>query len=274
MDKGFKETPYKDDLSVLKCFVKHLDNCADGWRSAQDYRYDAPYTVLFQGSGTGKSRILHQLAQHRFVLYLCFHENFSLGVPPTTKHIRDFFLKQKRNNMINIVAFFYSCIEFLDGKSIEDWNNQLRSDNFEYNTINNTISLVALHLSKTAKTKAKLIFAFDESQSLLGRLTVRKSTPFIQTRRALRCLSLGIFAIFADITSNLSDFVPLVSLDPPKVFAIFANTIPDLPGFGLKELFALGQSLWGAVLNSDAKIKELLELAEQKLLGRGITIDD
>ncbi|CAI2187079.1 3041_t:CDS:2, partial [Funneliformis geosporum] len=42
----------------------------------------------------------------------------------------------------------------------------------------------------------------------------------------------------------------------------------------LQELFALGRPLWGAALNNDANIKDLLKLAEQKLLGGGITVDN
>ncbi|KAG9285668.1 hypothetical protein G9A89_002232 [Geosiphon pyriformis] len=49
-----------------------------------------------------------------------------------------------------------------------------------------------------------------------------------------------------------------------------------LQNFGkrLQELFSLGRPLWGAALNSGAYIKDLLQLAEQKLLGGGITVDN
>ncbi|CAI2200234.1 2559_t:CDS:1, partial [Funneliformis geosporum] len=244
MKKAFEQTPYKDDLGVLQHFEKHIDDCADKWKSAQHDVYYAPYTVLFQGSGTGKSRLLYQLAQNRFVLYLCLRERSSSGVPPATQLFCNYFLIEKGNAMVNAVAFFYSCVEFLDGKTIEDWNRQQHSNKFESDIITRALYLVEnwkdslsqllnqeaverfctnefagvwskveTRLSNTVKTKAKLVFAFDESRSLL-QISPGENTQFINIRRALRCLPSGIFAIFADTISNLTNFAPSASLDP------------------------------------------------------------
>lgn len=325
MKKAFEQTPYKDDLGVLQHFEKHIDDCADKWKGAQHDVYYAPYTVLFQGSGTGKSRLLYQLAQNRFVLYLCFRERSSSGVPPATELFRNYFLIGKGNAMVNAAAFFYSCVEFLDGKSIEDWNRQQQSDKFESDIITRASHLVEqwkdslnqvenqeamewfctkeiagvwrkveTYLSNTVKTKAKLVFAFDESRSLLqiSSLPPGENTQFIHIRRALRCLPSGIFAIFADTISNLTNFAPSASLDPSARLYLLQNEL--FPPFyfmatfdlftktnsssnqllSLQELFSLGRPLWGAALNNDANIKELLKLAEQKLLGGGITVDN
>ncbi|KAG9286641.1 hypothetical protein G9A89_007768 [Geosiphon pyriformis] len=288
------EQKYKDDLGVLQLFEKHIDDCAHEWETAQDLIYYALYSVLFQGSGTGKSRLLHQLAQDRFVIYLCFRANSSSGVPPATPTVRNFFLYQEENEMVYIAAFFCSCIEFLDGKSIEDWKNQQRDPEFEKKIINKANSLVTSwkegsielnlmdetscankiaevwkkvepHLSKIVNKKAKLVFAFDESRTLLG--TLGQSKAFIHTRRALRCLPSGVFAIFADTISNLADFAPLASLDPSA--RLYLNKNKLFPPF-----YFMGRPLWGAALRSAAKLNELMKLARQKLLGGGITVYD
>ncbi|CAG8652587.1 7591_t:CDS:2, partial [Paraglomus occultum] len=74
MKKAFEQTPHIDDLGLLQHFEKHIDDCAAEWTEAQHDVYYAPYTVLFQGSGTGKTRLLHQLAQNCF-LYTCAFVN-------------------------------------------------------------------------------------------------------------------------------------------------------------------------------------------------------
>ena len=106
MKKASEQTPYIDDLGILQHFEKHIDDCAGKWTEAQHDVYYAPYTVLFQGSGTGKTRLLHQLAQTHFLLYLCFCEPTSSGLPPATDH----FCMTKGNAIVNAVAFFYVCI--------------------------------------------------------------------------------------------------------------------------------------------------------------------
>ncbi|KAG9302352.1 hypothetical protein G9A89_011778 [Geosiphon pyriformis] len=321
------EQKYKDDLGVLQLFEKHIDDCAHEWETAQDLIYYAPYSVLFQGSGTGKSRLLHQLAQDRFVIYLCFRANSSSGVPPATPTVRNFFLYQEENEMVYIAAFFCSCIEFLDGKSIEDWKNQQRDPEFEKKIINKANSLVTSwkegsielnlmdetscankiaevwkkvepHLSKIVNKKAKLVFAFDESRTLLG--TLGQSKAFIHTRRALRCLPSGVFAIFADTISNLADFAPLASLDPSArlylnknklfppfyfmgTFDLFSQTNSDSEQLlKLEELFALGRPLWGAALRNskeeqNCRVIEIIKgnsTSKSKLNEYGFNVQD
>ncbi|CAG8605117.1 185_t:CDS:2 [Paraglomus occultum] len=116
------------------------------------------------------------------------------------------------------VAFFYVCIEYIGKLTIEDWNRRQHSEKFESDIVNKVKALklvedwerisnelnqmrdhedveqfctrkvaslwskVEPKLLNTVKTKAKLIFAFDESWSLLQRPSSRETAQiFPQT---------------------------------------------------------------------------------------------
>ncbi|CAG8854769.1 20013_t:CDS:1, partial [Gigaspora margarita] len=144
----------------------------------------------------------------------------------------------------------------------------------------------------------KYLFAFDEARTLIskndGIKSVGKNSLFYYIRRALILLpkEAGIFAIFTDTHSNISNFSPVSYLDPSKRvaeegFILFEpfyllDTVDMNVNFKkvmtLKEsadphhFFQYGRPLWGALLmpSSDTKGMEsehIIELAMDKLIG-------
>lgn len=75
--KAFSDE-YKDDCSCLKTFTNFVDSCAAGWDRSI---YLAPCTSLMQSSGTGKSRLLKEFANDRYVIYCCVRTKGSSDIP-------------------------------------------------------------------------------------------------------------------------------------------------------------------------------------------------
>jgi len=320
MKSAFHDIEYHNCHNVLNTFKNHLNNCASNWHGAYYSEFYAPYIVFFQSSGTGKSKLLQQLSNNHYVLYLCLHVSPSSGIPQATKYACKFLLQKSENIMVRTVAFLCACIELLDNKSIQEWNDMQKTDKFgevveekagEYaeklNKLSKDLKFQDLerlciseikriwlekseHVSVFVKSKAKLVFIFDEARSLLKNdldSLDQKDYRFLNFRRALRCLPENIFTIIADTLSTLSNFQPVSSLDPSsrvqrhayKLFSPF-YLIPTFDLFKkensqlwtLKDLFSTGRPLWGAALSKGIEIPDLICLAQQKLIG-GITKD-
>jgi hypothetical protein len=114
--KAFSEK-YEDDRSCLKTFTDFIDTCAAGWRSASHL---APYTCLVQSSGAGKSRLVKEFANKRYVIYCCVRETGSSGVPARSSiadvlvpaSIKGDRLERSRGFLL-YAGFFCACMDQL-----------------------------------------------------------------------------------------------------------------------------------------------------------------
>lgn len=116
--KAFSD-PYKDERSCVQTFTEFVDKCAVGWDRAI---YIAPYTSLVQSSGTGKSRLLKEFANKRYVIYCCVRSKESSGIPARS-WIADKLLpapgvvvdeeKDRRKCSFLYASFICACIDHL-----------------------------------------------------------------------------------------------------------------------------------------------------------------
>ncbi|CAJ0637020.1 7278_t:CDS:2, partial [Entrophospora sp. SA101] len=140
------------------------------------------------------------------------------------------------------------------------------------------------NLSFQPNLKLKLVFSFDEACSLL--VKSGQDMPFLLLRRVLQCLPNGIFVVFTDTLSELSNFSPAIVddhsqrvhhedlklFDPFYLFDFIdvfnqhtSEEIDETTNY--TKLFFFGRPLWGAYLKSKMDVKDLIMIAQQKLLG-------
>ncbi|CAG8855418.1 18557_t:CDS:1, partial [Gigaspora margarita] len=141
----------------------------------------------------------------------------------------------------------------------------------------------------------KCLFAFDEARTLVNQ-KAEGETLFYYVRRALKLLpkNVGIFAIFTDTHSYISNFSPVYYLDPSKRVAeegsqlfkpfylldtVDINVdrefryVPTLEeSEDPQHFFQYGRPLWGALLSPSDEVEgfkpeRVIELAIDKLIG-------
>ncbi|CAG8701567.1 9788_t:CDS:1, partial [Ambispora gerdemannii] len=104
--------PREDYVDV---FFRHLEQCTIEWTPEKFY---APYISLVQASGTGKSRLLRELAFEKDVLvvYICLRDSITRGYP-NRSIIADVITKKDTSEtyyLTFLLALFDVCSKFLD----------------------------------------------------------------------------------------------------------------------------------------------------------------
>ena len=72
---------FVDVNGVMNEFEQHIKYCLDTCNKDPVY---APYFALIQSSGYGKSRLIAELAQNTYVIYICLHPSNAHGYPLRT----------------------------------------------------------------------------------------------------------------------------------------------------------------------------------------------
>ncbi|CAG8710337.1 6407_t:CDS:2, partial [Funneliformis mosseae] len=124
LKNAFKNTLIKPREDYVDVFFRHLEQCANIWTPQQFY---APYTSLIQASGTGKSRLLRELAFEKdvFVVYICLRDSESRGYPKRSI-IADVLTGQafsEAHYITFLSALFGVCSKFLDQQLRENMKN-------------------------------------------------------------------------------------------------------------------------------------------------------
>ena len=124
MKNAFKNTLIKPREDYVDVFFRHLEQCASIWTPQQFY---APYTSLIQASGTGKSRLLRELAFEKdvFVVYICLRDSESRGYPKRSI-IADVLTGQafsEAHYLTFLSALFGVCSKFFDQQLRENTEN-------------------------------------------------------------------------------------------------------------------------------------------------------
>ncbi|CAG8670473.1 8711_t:CDS:2, partial [Paraglomus brasilianum] len=80
---------FVDVNGVMNEFEQHIKYCLDTCNKDPVY---APYFALIQSSGYGKSRLIAELAQNTYVIYICLHSSDAHGYPLRTSVADDLLL--------------------------------------------------------------------------------------------------------------------------------------------------------------------------------------
>ena len=264
--------------------------------------YYAPFSVICQSSGFGKSRACVSLVDENFyVVYCCLRPNESRGFPRRSCLASDM-LSDQPDISKYYKCYFSSFIELLNQNELDcreffekyqqenDCKNNLAKKlvDSKYNSSSDKINVTNYIGDKP------LLFVFDEASHLLNERKNGRSNFFIL--KSFLCeLKQNIFVLFLDTFSQLSKFMPTISRDPSN--RIFSGTLemfepiyllPNWDIFGelypiksihdsvqFENICKLGRPLWGSWIfmqrNSNGKyesisFKEIYRLAASKLI--------
>ena len=310
---------FQDPSNLSERFMLFINKCMHEYETTKDYY--APYTTLIQASGTGKSKLLMNFAENIMTVYCCLRNSKSSGYP-SRSHIAKTLLDEfdnERKAIVTYLAYICACFQKLQefNGSCKEWINEHTNNNSQEDfwkdierrmanimpdlMKNTTDNMMAEGINKyldgqkiiTQVGSVKCLFAFDEARTLVNQ-KVEGETLFYYVRRALKLLpkNVGIFTIFTDTHSNISNFSPVYYLDPSKRVAekgsrlfepfylldtVDMNTdfkqVPTLEeSEDPQHFFRYGRPLWGALLSPSSeaegfKPERVIELAIDKLIG-------
>ncbi|CAG8805753.1 15781_t:CDS:2, partial [Gigaspora margarita] len=321
VQKAFNRT-FQDPSNLSERFIQFIDKCLYEYETTIDTYY-APYTTLIQASGVGKSKLLINVAEKIMTVYCCLRDFKSSGYPSRSYIAKILVNKFENEREAEVTYLAYICASFqkvqeFDG-DFKKWIDGLINKNSQKNfwkDVEDEMKNIKHHLMKCSgdsetskwvekyldsvenkkikrKGSVKYLFAFDEARILVSE-NVEKQSLFYCMRRALILLPkrAGIFAIFTDTHSNLSNFSPVSYRDPSLTVAeggsqlfepfYLLDTVDMNVNFKkvmtLKEsedpqhFFQYGRPLWGALLSPPNETKgmkpeHIVELAMDKLIG-------
>lgn len=266
--------------------------------------YYAPYTVICQSSGFGKSRACAALVdQGFFVVYCCLRKKGVRGFPKRSC-LADDLLSTKPDISRYFKCYFSTFIEIANAaeQDCRDFFEKYQQENdSEYNLAKNLVDAKFRSLSNKVTIphytqERKLIFVFDEASSLLDVKSNGRSNFFL-IRSILSDLKPNIFVLFLDTFSHLSEFMPPILQDPSnrvfsdrlKVFEpiyllpnwdlfVTSDSVKSIQDSVIFENMCLfGRALWGSWMhtrtNSNGKYesidhRDLYHLAASKLISK------
>ena len=131
-DKSIYMNPRNFDLprNFLEALHRHHNE------SQKSERY-APYVALIQSSGYGKTRLISEIAEKVFVIYLCFREQASTGYPKATPLASELISIMREAEQPTWFDIFITVILVQARKTIANlcpnpkdfWNFQMNQDN-------------------------------------------------------------------------------------------------------------------------------------------------
>ena len=112
VQKAFNRT-FQDPSNLSERFIQFIDKCLDDYETIKGYY--APYTTLVQASGTGKSKLLINVAEKIITVYCCLRDSKSSGYPSRSDIanilVRDFMNEQKA--IATYLAYICACFQKL-----------------------------------------------------------------------------------------------------------------------------------------------------------------
>ncbi|CAG8749585.1 6023_t:CDS:2 [Cetraspora pellucida] len=278
IQKAFNRT-FQDPSNLLERFIQFINKCLNEYNTSDSYYYTL-YTTLIQASSVEKSKLLINVAVEIMSVYCCLQKSESSGYPHRLD-IAKMLIKEfnnKQNTKTNYLAYIFACFQ-----KMQDFRNFWKD-------VENRMKNIKVQLMTcfTDKGPVKYLFAFDEASTLAGNKDGSKNSRkfllfyYIQCALTLLPKETGIFAVFTDTYSNISNFSPAYYLNPSKrvaeekfkLFTLFYLLDTIDMNVNLKEIKTLKERpLWGALLmpSSDAKgieSERIVKLAIDKLIGR------
>jgi len=289
---------FVNSQNYVNNFHRHIDFCFSKYRADNSY---SPYVALIQSSGYGKSRLIAEIAQDVYVVYVCFRPPKSTGYPPRSS-IASKILDKMPHQQISWFETFLECTFAVLGRMVQDgltpsecWEMQMDpSKESEF------WADVTTNLQRTLKTSSptmdslpeqlyetdvplKFMLCLDEARILTTTIHEAKERSLFRIiRRALQDIGWKNFmCVMLDTAGSLSNFAPTEERDPSlrlpttkplKLLPPFVDvsTMDALFTGQVKnptDRFFLGRALWAALLNSGLSIKKAVETAQRKLLG-------
>jgi hypothetical protein len=224
----FYQRPYQSDniVALYRAWICRLMRL---WSAGKAY-YNSPYTALCQSSGYGKSKLLVELGKHFHVFYICLRRPDSSGVPSRTLEVAEL-LCSGYNTVQQFLIFLRSCVVVAADRNFVDPSSLSKAMKNETDVTKFWKEVIAQRLDRSIDYENALtclsdasdgvLFVFDEARELLppveDAVTGASTTRFHLLRTALHQLVSGQlrhFAIFADTTSCLANFIPKAQYDP------------------------------------------------------------
>ncbi|KAG9301730.1 hypothetical protein G9A89_003275 [Geosiphon pyriformis] len=285
-------------------FHSHIKFCLSKCHEDDSY---SPYIALIQSSGYGKSRLIAEIAQDVYVLYVCFRLPMSTGYPPRSS-IASKILEEMTFAKVSWFETFLECTVAALGRMIQDsltpsecWEMQMDPSKEKRFWTGVTTDLQhaldasppkmesipkQLYITSEAPT-LKFMLCLDEARILTTTIHKTKERSLFRIiRRALQNIGWKNFmCVMLDTADCLSNFVSAEERDPSlrlpttkplKLLPPFidVSTI-DALFMGQVEnptdRFFLGRALWTALLKSGLSIGRAVETAKRKLLGGTVT---
>ncbi|CAG8727381.1 24676_t:CDS:2 [Cetraspora pellucida] len=226
VQKAFNRT-FQNPSNLSERFIQFIDKCLDNYETINGYY--VLYTTLVQASGTGKSKLLINVAEKIMTVYCCLRDFKSSSYPFRSNIanilVSDFMNKQEA--IATYLAYISTCFQKLqefnrDFKEWRDWHTNKNSQEKFWRDVKNRMGDIKFYLIKCS---VKYLFALDKAHTLVGKnvesKNIGKNSLFNYIRHALILLPkrAGIFAVFSDIHSNISNFSPTSYLNPSNEIA-------------------------------------------------------
>jgi len=278
---------------TLEHFILHVTIVYEAWKSLRN-RYYSPYFSVFQSSGSGKSKLFNSLVNSYWVCYISLATDKAYPQTPILKQS----LISTSTKLLDLSYYFsYFCAImqswnqarerdpkghyvwsekwFNDERVINEADIKQHKDRADAFSTEVDFEKYARKLFNDTidETQFPLLIIFDEARAM------NETGDFEVVRRALRCFTKGVVAIFADTMSSLCNFAPSSEADPSFRPRMHMDLFPPFYQLRTFDLFArqkryLGCKLWeyGRVIWAAFKLcnisdKELINFAQSKLLG-------
>ncbi len=207
---------------VLKIFRNHITYSYTIFALERSKWY-SPYFALCQSSGTGKTRLILELARHMdqmpvpeyYVVYVCLRKETSAGYPPRSRKIGDFILSKAGINWSIFLYVLRLYIQDLD--IVPTMTDLMLSETVQETFWTNFITLYDKHKNdKSLATSIRwkhpqIVLILDEGGILLEDAKIKFET----LRTALiDCYTYyRVFCILLDTNSTISNFQPELQFD-------------------------------------------------------------
>ena len=258
------------------------------------YSVKAPFLVIVQSSGYGKTRTVLELCRERRAVYLLCHDiEGGLSSPSVIQSMiqRIFDNKNDKDSRERIASKMLECITLCASKyatPADLFNAQLLSSG-EFGPFYSELktewerkrtpdvsplksdscissSFVNPLLSMSSALPERLIVIFDEAMSLVLSSS-DDACPYRCIRRVLK--PLGIVGIFLDTSAKIAELIPgNASSDRREGLGLFCPPILDIDTVDVfsDHLFTMGRPLWHMQLTHRTKsLNELVFFAAHKL---------
>jgi len=224
-------------------FRNYIHNCIADYHRREDpankqdakakmQNYYSPYVALVQSSGFGKSRLLQELAETDYLVYVSFRHPKAAGHPPRTEPLASSLLSQYSGQFLDDSeslhswkCFLFSVIDEIvreNGRCFP-YRSMETYELHHYTKEELKQNIESLKGSMEAgndlfKSGRAILFALDEARALLEQKTLNDSDAFRTFRRAMKFIAdefkmIKIFGILTDTSSRVANFAPEYTKD-------------------------------------------------------------
>lgn len=254
LQEGFYRTDYHNLLAthqtspvqmLLGRIKSNLAWSKEAMEGTKKY-YHSNFMAVIQGSGSGKSRIVKEVAQSHNVVYMCLRPSASKGFPPRST-ITDMFLRlpltniDRHQNNAEFSKFFAAMFRAISNVARKApsvvnnrsafWNYTVRDYHADFcasidaayhspdlQPLKEELQRASLALSGGEDKNAPFVIVLDEARAMLD--IKKDSTFFLHWRNWLSDLDKTVqpqlFFLLLDTSARVSNFYPTSISDDPS----------------------------------------------------------